>query len=294
MYTGKVLLKSMYKEAIEAQQERIKVAAEAVSNHCTITSFCSQERILKMLRKFDEGPRRENVRQAWFAGYITAKAFTQTFLVMVRTSLLIAEAASLTPDLAKNTEVVRALFDIIDCCTQIEPDDSSGYLVEEITGHVEICDIDFAYPARPNVIFFEDFSITMEAGKLTALVGQSGSGKSTIINLIEGFYDPCKVVKKDGRDIRSYTLRSLRKHTALVSQEPTLFSSTIGENILYGALDKINESEVIEAAKAANAHDFIAGLADGYDNWCGGVQLSGDQKQRITIARAILKNPMML
>ncbi|KAE8717153.1 hypothetical protein F3Y22_tig00110059pilonHSYRG00203 [Hibiscus syriacus] len=131
----------------------------------------------------------------------------------------------------------------------------------------------------------------------TALLGQSGSGKSTIISLIERFYDPLKgVVKIDGRDIRSYNLRTLRKHIALVSQEPTLFSGTIRENILYGVSRETNESELIEAAKAANAHDFIAGLAKGYETWCGdkGVQLSGGQKQRIAIARAVLKDPVIL
>ncbi|KAK9038353.1 hypothetical protein V6N11_023228 [Hibiscus sabdariffa] len=325
LYTRLVVLKSMSQKAIKAQQESSKLAAEAVSNHRTITAFSSQDQILKMLQTANEGPRKENVRQSWFAGlalgtaqlltacimafdfwyggklisqgYITAKALTETFLILVSTGLVIAQAASMTSDLAKSAEVVGSLFAILDRCTGIEPDESNSYLAEEIAGRVEICDIDFAYPARPNVTILKDFSITIEAGKSTALVGQSGSGKSTIISLIERFYDPLKgVVKIDGRDIKSYNLRSLRKHMALVSQEPTLFSGTIRENILYGASDKTDESEIIEAAKAANAHDFIAGLVDGYDTRCGdrGVQLSGGQKQRIAIARAILRNPTML
>ena len=178
-----------------------------------------------------------------------------------------------------------------------EPEDPEGNQPQTIIGHVEIRDVHFAYPARPNVIIFQGFSINIEAGKSTALVGERGSGKSTIIGLIERFYDPFKgMVKIDGKDIRSYHLRSLRKHIALVSQEPTLFAGTIRQNISYGASDKVDETEIIEAAKLANAHDFISGLKDGYDTWCGdkGAQLSGGQKQRIAIARAILKNPSVL
>ncbi|KAL4336274.1 hypothetical protein GQ457_07G002110 [Hibiscus cannabinus] len=324
-YTRKVLLKSMSRKAIKAQQDSSKLAADAVSNHRTVTAFTSQDRILKMLEKAHEHPRKENVRQSWFAGlgfgtaqlltlfitafefwyggklisqgYITPKALIETFLILVSTGIMIAEAASMTSDLVKSSEVVSSVFAILDHCTRIEPDDSNGYVAEEITGSVEIHDVNFAYPARPNVIILKDFSFTIEAGRSTALVGQSGSGKSTIISLIERFYDPLKgVVKIDGRDIRSYNLRTLRKHIALVSQEPTLFAGTIRENILYGVSGETDESEVIEAAKAANAHDFIAGLAKGYETWCGdrGVHLSGGQKQRIAIARAVLKNPRIL
>ncbi|TYH01102.1 hypothetical protein ES288_A09G030400v1 [Gossypium darwinii] len=325
LYTRMVLLKSMSKKAIKAQQDSSKLAADAVSNHRTITAFSSQDRILKMMEKAYEGPRKESVRQSWFTGlgfgsaqfltacivafnfwyggklisqgYISSEALIQTFLILVSTGLVVAEAASMTSDLVKSSEVVASLFAILDHCTRIGPDDSNGYVAEEITGHVEIHDVDFAYPARPNVIILKNFSFTFEAGRSTALVGQSGSGKSTIISLIERFYDPLKgVVKIDGRDIKSYNLRTLRKHIALVSQEPTLFVGTIRENILYGAADETGESEVIEAAKAANAHDFIAGLANGYETCCGdrGVQLSGGQKQRIAITRAVLKKPTIL
>ncbi|KDP45428.1 hypothetical protein JCGZ_09677 [Jatropha curcas] len=324
-YTRRVLLKSMSQRAIKAQDESSKIAGEAVSNLRTITAFSSQDRILKMLEKAQEGPQRESIRQSLFAGiglgtsqslmsctwaldfwyggklisqgYITAKDLFETFMVLVSTGRVIADAGSMTTDLAKGADAVGSVFAVLDRYTKIEPQDPDGFEPETIMGNVELRDVDFAYPARPNVIIFKSFSIKIEAGKSTALVGQSGSGKSTIIGLIERFYDPLKgVVKIDGRDIRSYQLRSLRKYIALVSQEPTLFAGTIKENIVYGTSDKIDESEIIEAAKAANAHDFIAGLRDGYDTWCGdrGVQLSGGQKQRIAIARAILKNPSVL
>jgi ATP-binding cassette subfamily B (MDR/TAP) protein 1 len=324
-YTRRVLLRNMSSKAIKAQDESSKLAAEAVTNLRTVTAFSSQDRILKMLEKAQEGPRQESIKQSWYAGiglgfsqslttvtwaldfwyggkliskgYISAKALFETFMVLVSTGRVIADAGSMTSDLAKGADAVGSVFAVLDRYTKIEPDDPEGYQPEKITGRVELRDVDFAYPARPDVMIFRGFSINIEAGKSTALVGQSGSGKSTIIGLIERFYDPLKgTVKIDGRDIRSFQLRSLRKHIALVSQEPTLFAGTIRQNIAYGASDKVDETEIIEAATLANAHDFIAGLKEGYDTWCGdrGVQLSGGQKQRIAIARAILKNPSVL
>ncbi|XP_072085762.1 ABC transporter B family member 15 isoform X1 [Arachis hypogaea] len=328
-YTRRVLLQSMSSKAIKAQSETSKIAAEAVSNLRTITAFSSQDRMLKMLEKAQQGPRRESIRQSWYAGiglgcaqsltsctwaldfwyggklishgYITSKALFETFMILVSTGRVIADAGSMTSDLAKGSDAVASVFAILDRYTKIEPDDPEGYKPEKLTGQMELKDVHFAYPARPNVMIFEGFSMQIDAGKSTALVGQSGSGKSTILGLIERFYEPMKgQVSIDGRDIKSYNLRSLRKHIALVSQEPTLFGGTIKENIAYGACENdekvVSESEIIEAARVANAHEFIASLKDGYDTYCGdrGVQLSGGQKQRIAIARAILKNPEVL
>ncbi|KAL3723216.1 hypothetical protein ACJRO7_035403 [Eucalyptus globulus] len=313
-YGRKTLLKGVSQKAIEAQNECSKLAAEAVSSHRMITAFSSQEKILKMLKKAQEGPRRESKRQSWFAGvglgasqsltnctmafdfwyggklvtqgYITYKEVFETFLILLSTGKVIADAGGMTTDIAS-----------LQGLGSHEPADPQGFKPENISGHVEVRDVDFAYPARPDAMILKGFSIDIEAGKSTALVGQSGSGKSTIISLIERFYDPLRgTIKIDGREIRSYHLRSLRQHIALVSQEPTLFAGTVKENIIFGVSPAVDEMEILEAARVANAHGFISGLKDGYDTWCGdkGVQLSGGQKQRVAIARAILKNPSVL
>lgn len=124
-------------------------------------------------------------------------------------------------------------------------------------GHVEVRNVTFAYPLRPNVVVFEKFSLTVRAGSTVAMVGQSGSGKSTIIGLIERFYDPSQgEVLIDGKNIKTLNLRSLRSHLGLVSQEPTLFAGTLRQNIAY-ARENATEEEIIEASRAANAHNFI-------------------------------------
>ena len=185
------------------------------------------------------------------------------------------------------------VFEVLDTQPDVA-DRSSAQIMPPIRGEVEFRDVTFSYePGKP---VLKDLTFKVEPGEMIGLAGHSGAGKSTLINLICRFYDvEDGAVLIDGHDIRDVTLKSLRDQIGVVLQDPFLFNGPIAENIAYGN-PNASLDQVVSAAKAANAHEFILKLPDSYDTPVGerGVRLSGGERQRISIARAILRNPRIL
>jgi ATP-binding cassette, subfamily B (MDR/TAP), member 1 len=179
---------------------------------------------------------------------------------------------------------------------EIDSSSDFGLKPKDVRGDIEFKNVLFHYPTRTKTNVFNGFSIKVEAGKTLALVGPSGSGKSTTVQLVERFYDATAgEVTLDGNNLKDLNVKWLRQQIGLVGQEPSLFACTIRENIAYGNPGATQE-QTEQAARSANAHDFISSLPDGYDTHVGdhGAQLSGGQKQRIAIARVLVKKPKVL
>ncbi|KAH7282488.1 hypothetical protein KP509_35G032800 [Ceratopteris richardii] len=300
------------------------VAGDAISNIRTVAAFSAENKISELFSRQLSGSKKKafvrgqvggvgfGISQStmyywsalvmWYGSFLIHNgeaSFGDTiksFLILLVTSFAVADALVVAPFFLQNTKTLATVFQILDRKTEIDARDPKTDEVSSIHGSIELRQVSFSYPSRPDIQILKNINLHIRRGHRTALVGASGSGKSSVLSLIIRFYDPQSgTVLIDGKDIKQLRLESLRRHIGWVQQEPLLFNTSIYENINYGK-EGATEAEVVEAAKAANVHGFVSGLPAGYLTEVGekGVQLSGGQKQRIAIARAILKRPTIL
>lgn len=199
-------------------------------------------------------------------------------------------------DLQRAAGATERLMELLEAEPAIQDPATPRALPQPVRGEVALENVTFAYPSRPDVQALRNLSLHVEAGMTLALVGPSGAGKSTLLDLLIRFYDPQQgQIRFEGLDLRDLRMADLREHLALVPQQPTLFSTTVWENLRYGK-PEASEAEILAATRAAHAHDFLSALPEGYDSFLGeqGVRLSGGQRQRLAIARAILRDPTLL
>ena len=326
-------LQKFTKETLTAYSQGGTLVEEVVSSIRVTQSFGTQEKLAQLYDKSLEDSEKAGFKKSLSLGvmlgslfFIMYSAYALAFwegsrllvrgeidtgtVVNVFFAVIIGSfsMSQMAPQFQAFTSAISAgqkIFETIDRTPSIDVYSEKGAKLDKVEGEIELKNVKFVYPTRQEQTVLYDMSLHIPAGKVTALVGASGSGKSTIVGLVERFYDPISgTITLDGVPIQDINITSLRSHISLVSQEPNLFATTVFENVAHGLIGTAHENAstekkrelVIDACEQANAATFIASLPNGYDTHVGekGMLLSGGQKQRVAIARAVISDPRIL
>lgn len=315
------MLRAVSREVQDALAESTAVAEESLSGIRTVRAFAREDTEVDRYGEavetsFRLARRRSRLRGVflglttflgyssiagvtWYggrlvgAGQMTIGELTSFVLYTFTLAVAIGMLTSLWADMSKALGASERVFELLGR----EPRVASGDLtLEDVRGDLRLEGVDFSYPSRPEAKVLSGFSLELRPGEVVALVGPSGAGKSTVAALLTRFYDlDGGRILLDERSYEDLEVDWLRRQVGVVAQEPILFATSIAENISYGK-EGASEDEIVAAAKAANVHEFVSALPEGYQTLVGerGVRLSGGQKQRVAIARALLKNPRLL